>query len=107
MSTELKIKLHRVAEEDRVREEEEFDDNFERYKTLLIRVAKVQPFDMLPQSEGPEFYNVGQVMHDLAVLERAHLVVGQLKETARSQYHQYNLTTEGEQLVNRLFKENK
>ncbi len=85
MSLDLKNKLHTVAEEDRVREEKEFEQDFERYRTLLIKVAKIRPFDMLPRSEGPEFYNVKQVMHDLAVLERAHLVRGELKETARSE----------------------
>ncbi|MCW4028683.1 MAG: hypothetical protein NWE92_03440 [Candidatus Bathyarchaeota archaeon] len=105
MSQELKTKLHLVAEADKIREEKEFAEGFERYKSLLIRVAKVRPFDMLPQSEGPEFYNVHQVMHDLAVLERANLLVGTLKETGRSEYYQYDLSPEGEQLVLELSKE--
>ncbi|MGD6852162.1 MAG: hypothetical protein ACQCN6_08910 [Candidatus Bathyarchaeia archaeon] len=94
-----------VAEEDKARELKDFDEGFERYRSLLIRVAKMRPFDMMPQAEGPAFYDVKQVMHDLAVLERAHLLKGELKETARSEYHQYDLTAEGEQLVEKLSKE--
>ena len=94
-----------VAEDDRQLEEKEFEEGFERYKSLLLRVAKVRPFEMTPQAEGPAFYDVKQVMHDLAVLERAHLLKGELKETWRSEYHQYDLTTEGAELVDKLLKE--
>jgi hypothetical protein len=105
MSLELKNRLNMVAEEDKAREMKEFEEGFERYRSLLIRVAKVRPFDMMPQSEGPAFYDVKQVMYDLAVLERARLLEGELKETARSEYRQYDLTAEGEQLVEKLSTE--
>jgi hypothetical protein len=105
MSEELKTKLHEVAEADKVSEEKEFDEAIERYKSLLMRVAKIRPFDMMTQSEGPEYYDVKQVMHDLGVLERANLLKEMLKETARSEYRQYDLTVEGVQLVEKLSKE--
>jgi len=105
MSQELKSKLYKVAEEDRVREEKEFEEGIERYKSLLTKVSKVRPFDMMLQAEGPEFYNVKQTMQDLGVLERAGLLKSELKETFRSQYRQYDLTAEGDQLVEKLLNE--
>jgi hypothetical protein len=105
MSQELKSKLYKVAEEDKEHEEKEFDEGIERYKSLLIKVSKVRPFDMMPQAEGPEFYNVKQMMQDLNVLERANLLKSELKETFRSEYRQYDLTVEGAQLVEKLLKE--
>jgi DNA-binding PadR family transcriptional regulator len=42
---------------------------------------------------------------DLDVLERAHLVKGQTKETNHNVYRQYELTTEGAELVEKLSKE--
>jgi len=41
----------------------------------------------------------------LNVLERAHLVKGQTKETGRNVYRQYELTKEGAELVKKLSKE--
>jgi hypothetical protein len=106
MSSELKIMLFKVAAEDKEREEKEFEEGLDRYKSLLIRVAKVRPFDMnMISVEGPEFYDVKQMMHDLTVLERAHLLKGETKEMARSEYREYNLTAEGAQLVEKLSKE--
>ncbi len=105
MSQELKSKLYNVAEENKEREKKEFDEGIERYKSLLIKVSKVRPFDMMPQAEGPEFYNVKQMIKDLNVLERASLLKSELKETFRSEYRQYDLTLEGAQLVEKLLKE--
>jgi len=39
------------------------------------------------------------------VLERAHLVKGQTKETNHNVYRQYELTKKGAELVERLSKE--
>ena len=52
MSSELKIMLSKVAVEDNMRKEIEFEEGINRYKSLLLRVAKVQPFDILVSSEG-------------------------------------------------------
>ena len=105
MSQDLKNMLQVVAEEDRQRELKEFEDGLSRYKELLIRVSKVRPFEMMLQSEGPEFYDMKQVMHDLRVLERAHLLKETLKDTFRAEYHQFDLTTDGEQLVKKFATE--
>ena len=106
MSTELKIMLSKVAIEDNIRKEIEFEEGINRYKSLLLRVAKVQPFDVLVSSEGTEQGNLHQNKVDLNVLERAHLVKGHTKETNHNVYRQYELTTEGVDLVEKLSKEN-
>ena len=105
MSLELKSLLRTVAVEDNTRKEIEFEEGINRYKSLLLRVAKVQPFDILVSSEGTQLGNLHQDVVDLGVLERAHLVKGQTKETNHDVYRQYKLTTEGAELVEKLSKE--
>ena len=105
MSSELKSLLSTVAMEDNERKEMEFVEGINRYKSLLLRVAKVQPFDILVSSEGTQPGNLHQNVVDLNVLERAHLVKGQTKETGRNVYRQYELTKEGAELVKKLSKE--
>jgi hypothetical protein len=97
--------LSKVAVEDNVRKEIEFEKGISRYKSLLLRVAKVQPFDVLVSSEGTEQGNLNKNMVDLEVLERAHLLKGHTKETNHNVYRQYELTTEGAELVEKLSKE--
>ncbi len=105
MSLELKSLLSTVAVEDNERKEIAFEEGINRYKSLLLRVAKVKPFDMLISSEGTKPGNLHQDVVDLEVLERAHLVKGQTKETNHNVYRQYELTTEGAELVEKLSKE--
>ena len=105
MSLELKSLLSTVAVEDNERKEIAFEEGINRYKSLLLRVAKVQPFDMLISSEGTQPGNLHQDVVDLEVLERAHLVKGQMKETDHNVYREYELTTEGAELVEKLSKE--
>ena len=105
MSSELKVMLSKVAVEDNVRKEIEFEEGINRYKSLLLRVAKVQPFDVLVSSEGTEQDNLNKNVQDLEVLERAHLLKGQTKETGHNVYREYELTPEGAELVEKLSKE--
>jgi len=105
MSLELKSLLSTVAVEDNERKEIAFEEGINRYKSLLLRVAKVQPFDMLISSEGTKPGNLHQDVGDLEVLERAHLVKGQTKETNHNVYRQYELTPKGAELVEKLSKE--
>ncbi len=105
MSLELKNLLSTVAVEDNERKEMEFVEGINRYKSLLLRVAKVQPFDILVSSEGTQSGDLHQNKVDLNVLERAHLVKGQTKETNHNVYRQYELTPEGAELVEKLSKE--
>ena len=105
MSSELKIMLSKVAVEDNERKEIEFEEGINRYKSLLLRVAKVKPFDMLVSSEGTDQGDMKQTVLDLDVLERASLVKGQTKETNHNVYRQYELTPEGAELVEKFSKE--
>ena len=77
----MKVILSKVAAEDNTRKEIKFEEGIHRYKSLLLRVAKVKPFDILVSSEGTEQGNLHQNVVDLDVLERAHLVKGYAKET--------------------------
>jgi hypothetical protein len=105
MSSELKIMLSKVAVEDNIRKEIGFEESINRYKSLLLRVAKVKPFDILVSSEGTEQGDMKQTVLDLDVLERARLVKGQTKETNHNVYRRYELTPEGAELVEKLSKE--
>ena len=105
MSSELKIMLSKVAVEDNERKEIEFEEGINRHKSLLLRVAKIKPFDILVSSEGTEQGDMKQTVLDLDVLERARLVKGQTKETNHNVYRQYELTPKGAELVEKLSKE--
>jgi len=105
MSLELKSLLSTVAVEDNTRKEIEFEEGINRYKSLLLRVAKVKPFDIMVSFEGTEQGDMKQTVLDLDVLERARLVKGQTKETNHNVYRQYELTPEGAELVEKLSKE--
>jgi hypothetical protein len=105
MSSELKIMLSKVAVEDNERKEIEFEEGITRHKSLLLRVAKIKPFDILVSSEGTEQGDMKQTVLDLDVLERARLVKGQTKETNHNVYRQYELTPKGAKLVEKLSKE--
>ena len=105
MSSQLKIMLNKVVAEDNTRKEIEFNEGINRYKSLLLRVAKVKPFDILVSFEGTEQSGMKQTVLDLEVLERAHLVKGQTKETNHNAYRQYELTAEGAELVKKFSKE--
>ena len=105
MSLELKSLLNKVAVEDNERKELAFVEGINRYKSLLLRVAKVQPFDVLVSSEGTHQGKLHQNVVDLNVLERAHLVKGHTKETDHNIYREYELTAVGAELVEKLSKE--
>jgi len=105
MSSELKSLLSTVAVEDNTRKEIEFEEGINRYKSLLLRVAKVQPFDVLVSSEGTEQGDMKQTVLYLDLLERARLLKGQTKETDHNVYREYELTIEGAELVEKLSKE--
>ncbi len=106
MSLELKMMLNRVAEEDRERKEMDFEEGINRYKSLLLKLAKDKTLDIIYSVEGSKQQNSNKDRDDLEVLERAHLVKGQLKYTHRNEYRQYELTKEGAELAEKLSKEN-
>jgi hypothetical protein len=105
MSSELKVMLSKVAVEDNERKEADFEEGIDRYKSLLIMLEKNKTLDVVYSVEGTEQPDVNKNRRDLEVLERAHLVKGQTKYTHRNEYRQYELTTKGVELVEKLSKE--
>ena len=106
MSSELKTMLNRLSEEDNKREETEFEEGINRYKSLLLKMAREKKLDMIISVEGAEQSDFNKNERDLKVLERANLVKGLTKYTHRNVYRQYELTTKGAELVEKLSKEN-
>ena len=106
MSSELKMMLNRVAEEDKERKETDFEEGINRYKFLLLKLAKDKKLDVIYSVEGSKQQDSNKDKGDLDVLERAHLVKGQTKYTHRNEYRQYELTAEGAELAEKLSKEN-
>ncbi len=105
MSSELKMMLSKVAAEDNTRKETEFEEGINRYKSLLLSVAKIEPYDVIVSFEGTEQLDMKQNIADLDLLEKVHLLKAQTKETGRNIYRQYELTMEGAKLVEKLSKE--
>jgi hypothetical protein len=106
MSAELKMMLTKVAVEDSERKEIDFEEGINRYKSLLVKLAKDKTLDILYSVQGADQPDLNKEKHDLEMLERAHLVKGQTKYTHRNEYRQYELTTEGAELAEKLSKEN-
>jgi len=106
MSLELKAMLSKVAVEDNKREEIEFEEGINRYKFLLLRIAKEKKLDITTIIEGTNAVDINKNEQDLNVLEKAHLVEGKTKYTHRNVYRQYELTSKGAELAEKLTKEN-
>lgn len=98
--------LNKVAEEDREREKAEFEEAITRYKSLLFRVAKEKRLDITISIEGIPQNSLDKEKQDLIVLEKVQLVKGQTKYTHRNEYRQYELTSKGAEVVEKLSKEN-
>jgi hypothetical protein len=105
MSLELKIILRKVALEDNKLKESDFEEGIDRYKSLLIKLAKEKSLDVIFSIEGTAQLDVNKNRQDLDVLERALLVEGQTKYTHRNEYRQYKLTPKGIELAGKLAKE--
>ncbi len=105
MSSELKIMLNKVAEEDKEREEIEFEKGTTRYESLLLRIAEEKKLNIVISIEGVLQNDFNEEQKDLTVLEKAQLVKGETKYTHRNEYRQYELTTKGIELAQKLSKE--
>jgi hypothetical protein len=106
MSSELKMLLKKVVVEDNERTEIDLEEGINRYKSLLLKLAKEKTLDIIYSVQGTEQPDLNKNKRDLDVLERAHLVKGQTKYTHRNEYRQYELTIEGAELAEKLAKEN-
>lgn len=104
MSFDLKQILRKVAEEDYTREKEEIERGLDRYKALILEIARVKRFDLAIWVEGSGT-RFQKDERDLDFLGRAKLVKGELKYTHRNAYREYQLTKEGAEIATKLSNE--
>jgi hypothetical protein len=105
MSSELKIILDNVIEEDYHRKELEIEKRFEQFKSLLREIARAKKWDLAIWVEGSGVKGVEKYERDLNLLERGNIVKGKMKFTERNAYREYQLTKKGSDLVKKLLKE--
>lgn len=105
MSSELKTILNKVAEENYKREENAAEQAFQRYKSLLLKIAGFKGTDVLISFEGTKQADSKEEQADLCMLEKASLIKGNTKNTNHNTYRQYELTKKGAELAEKLSKE--
>ena len=99
MSLELRTILNKVAEENSV------EQAFQRYKSLLLKIAGFKGIDVLISFEGTNLADSKEEQADLCILEKASLIKGNTKNTNHNTYRQYELTKKGAELAEKLSKE--
>ena len=104
MSFDLMEILHRIAEEDYRSEKEEIQGRLDRYKSLILEIARVKRFDLAISVEGSAT-QFQEDEKDLHFLERADLVEGQMNFTHHNAYREYQLTKKGAELATKLLNE--
>jgi hypothetical protein len=104
-SSDLKLVLNHVAEEDYTNKELEIEKNLSRFKSLLLEIAKAKKWDLTIWVEGADVKDAEKYEKDLNLLERGNLVKGKLKYTERNAYRVYQLTKKGAELAKKLQKE--
>jgi hypothetical protein len=105
MPSDLEAILRKVAEEDYKSEIRDIEDGLERYKSLILKIAKAKKWDLLVWIEGTILKDLKKYEKDLNLLERANLIKGQMKYTERNAYREYQLTKKGNELAKKLLKE--
>jgi DNA-binding HxlR family transcriptional regulator len=101
MSVDLKRMLQKVAEEDYQSENVQIEERLDRYKSLILRIAKAKKWDFPVWVEGSETH-LTEDESDLNMLERSNLIKGQIRYTERNAYREYSLTKKGADLAKRL-----
>jgi hypothetical protein len=104
MSFDLKRILHRIAEEDYESERKDIEQGLDRYKALLLEIARVKTLDLAIWVEGSDT-RFQKDERDLSFLERANLVKGRMNYTHRNAYREYQLTKKGAELATKLLNE--
>jgi len=102
--SDLRHILRTVAKEDYENEDEAIEHGLERYKSLILEVARVKRFDLAVWVEGSDT-GFQKDLRDLTFLERANLVKGEMNYTHHNAYREYRLTEEGTELATRLLNE--
>ena len=105
MSSDLKIILDKVIEEDYKRKELEIEKGFERFKSLLHEIASAKKWDFAIWVQGSKVNGVEKYEKELNLLERGNLVKGKMKFTEHNAYREYQLTKKGSDLIKKLLKE--
>jgi hypothetical protein len=105
LSSELKARLLKVAEEDRKQEEKQLAVELPRMKDLLFEISRVKQFDVLIWMEGTMQGELSKDEQDLGLLERANLVKSQTRYTHRNVYRRYELTAKGIELAEKIHME--
>jgi hypothetical protein len=105
MSSDLKIILNKVIEEDYKQKELEIEKELKRFKSLLQQIARVKKWDLSIWVEGSKIKGVEKYEKDLNLLERGNLIKGKMKFTEHNAYREYQLTKKGSDLTKKLLKE--
>ena len=74
MSSELRTILNKVVEENYKREENAVEEAFQRYKSLLLKIAGFEGTDVLIFFEGTKQADSKEEQTDLCMLEKASLI---------------------------------
>jgi hypothetical protein len=104
MSVGLMQLLLKVAEEDYENERGEIEAGIDRYKALILEIARVKRFDLATSVEGSNT-RFQKDERDLNFLEKAHLVTGKTNYTRHNAYREYELTKTGVELATKLSDE--
>lgn len=105
MSSELMETLHKVAGEDCESRIAAIDEGLNRYKSLILQIAKAKKWDLLVWVEGQELEDLKTYEEDLNMLERGNFIKGKMKYSEHNAYREYELTKKGEDLAEKLLKE--
>ena len=105
MSSELRTILNKVTEENYKQEENVVELAFQRYKSLLLKIAGFKGIDVIISFEGPKQADSKEEQADLCMLEKASLIKGNTKNTNHNTYRQYELIKKGAELAEKISKE--
>ncbi len=103
--SELRSVLRHVALKDFIGQEAEIEERLERYKFLILQIAKYGKADFTVCVEGTEFAEFEKRDRDLKLLERGNLIKSETRYTERNAYREYTLTVTGDRLAKKLLEE--
>jgi hypothetical protein len=84
----------------------EIEEGLERYKSLILQIAKYGKADFLVWVEGTEMKEFEKQEKDLNLLERSNLIRSEMKYTERDAYLECTLTETGAELAEKLLRWN-
>ena len=101
--------LEKVAQEDFQKEKEEIEQRarkgLPKFRSLILSIKKQGNYDFVLSVEGSSPEDAREIEKDLNMLERANLIKGEMKFTHRNTYRSYVLTKKGDDLAEKLMKE--